>query len=626
MYTSMEQRKRPSLKNGQITSSQRDTAGEKSIPNSILASRMRQPVSGYAIPGFEDRMRTRLAGVQEHSQAQIPQAENEADRLSSAINAGTPESVKAIMGRRMGADFSEVRFHTDAAAAAKADAMGARAYTSGADVYFGEGGFDPSVAAHELVHTAQQGLVDSSAPVLSTPAGGVQMWPWSKRREEPEPAQRLGKLGLFSGVGLKERGRLNKKIKKYNQAMQDLEHGQTDEEKSAALEQAAKQYRKIYNRVGSLVNEGKNSSAISQLSQQLMAETVNVNKNSLNEKEQKGWAKDFAGLQTTATGQKLFDEIFRKRNAVNPNERRKVTIKLGGWMKPEAGADSSDPEEKEKIYAKPDEHGDRIMNEGTDAVVRLPSRAYTKLYSTYGKYVGDDTARHTGKIMAAHEMMHALHNINGMALKGKASPDDPYYRPHDIDKAVDLEELATTMVRNRRDEGIAPEDYMINQFKEGKDRDKAAQIYQINESQLRHELHMMPLFSYKKKHDESQIGSNGVTKARLEADEIPHTFANTYALKSRDWNENSLTVEEMMENEARRKPIEALKEAPHYVKKAFRNAAIDSQSYVERLDRENRIAHGWAEPTPKQKKQIRNEQIKNVNRLISQLKKQIPGF
>lgn len=127
-----------------------------------------------------------LRTVQQREQAQIPNAENEADRLSASVKSGTPDAVKALMGQRMGADFSGVRFHTGAAAAAKADAMGARAYTSGADVYFGEGGFDPSVAAHELVHTVQQGMVDSSVSTMSTPVGGVQRlgnpfsWAWNK--------------------------------------------------------------------------------------------------------------------------------------------------------------------------------------------------------------------------------------------------------------------------------------------------------------------------------------------------------------------------------------------------------------------------------------------------------------
>ena len=124
-----------------------------------------------------NRIRQRLPGVQERAQAQIATAEQEADRLSASVTSGSPEAVKAAMGRKLGADFSGVRFHTGANDAARAAAKGARAYTSGADIYFGEGGFDPSVAAHELVHTAQQGMVESAVATVSTPVGGIQMEP-----------------------------------------------------------------------------------------------------------------------------------------------------------------------------------------------------------------------------------------------------------------------------------------------------------------------------------------------------------------------------------------------------------------------------------------------------------------
>ena len=109
---------------------------------------------------------------------QIPEAEREADRLASAAQgARTPEEVKTRMGERLGADFSGVRFHTDSGAFRTAEDMGARAYAAGRDIYFGQGGFDPAVAAHELVHTVQQGQVESSAPTVSAPAGQVQMLP-----------------------------------------------------------------------------------------------------------------------------------------------------------------------------------------------------------------------------------------------------------------------------------------------------------------------------------------------------------------------------------------------------------------------------------------------------------------
>lgn len=126
-----------------------------------------------------------LDHVQERPQAQIPAAEAEADRLSASVTSGGPEAVKAAMGRRLGADFSGIRFHMGDQAEAKAEAMNARAYTSGADIYFGEGGFDPSVAAHELVHTAQQGVVAASTPTVATPVGGVQRNPITRVLKRP---------------------------------------------------------------------------------------------------------------------------------------------------------------------------------------------------------------------------------------------------------------------------------------------------------------------------------------------------------------------------------------------------------------------------------------------------------
>ena len=134
--------------------------------------------SGNNLSDIHDSIMQRFsAPVRESVQAQIPTAEAEADRLSASVKSGSPDAVKAAMGRRMGADFSGVRFHTGKAAEAKASAVDARAYTSGNDVYFGEGGFDPAVAAHELVHTAQQGMVAAATPTVATPVGGVQRKP-----------------------------------------------------------------------------------------------------------------------------------------------------------------------------------------------------------------------------------------------------------------------------------------------------------------------------------------------------------------------------------------------------------------------------------------------------------------
>ncbi|MFF1906133.1 DUF4157 domain-containing protein [Kitasatospora sp. NPDC058218] len=64
--------------------------------------------------------------------------------------------VRAEMEGRLGADFSDVRLHTGAAAQRSAAEIGARAYTSGRDVVLGHGGGDKHTLAHELTHVIQQ--------------------------------------------------------------------------------------------------------------------------------------------------------------------------------------------------------------------------------------------------------------------------------------------------------------------------------------------------------------------------------------------------------------------------------------------------------------------------------------
>lgn len=71
-------------------------------------------------------------------------------------------TTQAFMGPRFGYNFSRVRVHADAQAAASAEAINAKAYTVGKDVIFGAGRFSPGtrdgkrLLAHELTHVVQQ--------------------------------------------------------------------------------------------------------------------------------------------------------------------------------------------------------------------------------------------------------------------------------------------------------------------------------------------------------------------------------------------------------------------------------------------------------------------------------------
>lgn len=86
---------------------------------------------------------------------------------SDVIPADSPgqpldRSTREYMEPRFGADFSDVRVHTDSRAAESADALAANAYTTGREIYFAAGKYAPSsqegqrLLAHELTHTVQQ--------------------------------------------------------------------------------------------------------------------------------------------------------------------------------------------------------------------------------------------------------------------------------------------------------------------------------------------------------------------------------------------------------------------------------------------------------------------------------------
>ncbi|MGV9529741.1 eCIS core domain-containing protein [Streptomyces cellulosae] len=84
-------------------------------------------------------------------------------------SAGRPldPPLRTEMESRLGADFGEVRLHTDAVAQRSAEEIGARAYTSGSHVVVGREGLDKHTLAHELTHVIQQ----RQGPVAGTDLG-----------------------------------------------------------------------------------------------------------------------------------------------------------------------------------------------------------------------------------------------------------------------------------------------------------------------------------------------------------------------------------------------------------------------------------------------------------------------
>jgi Domain of unknown function (DUF4157) len=84
--------------------------------------------------------------------------------VQRAIEGGSelPAEVRRGMERAFHADFSGVRIHTDAEADSLSRSLGARAFTTGGDIFFRHGEYAPAgepgqeLLAHELAHVVQQ--------------------------------------------------------------------------------------------------------------------------------------------------------------------------------------------------------------------------------------------------------------------------------------------------------------------------------------------------------------------------------------------------------------------------------------------------------------------------------------
>ncbi len=101
--------------------------------------------------------------------------------IQSAKGGGAPlhNGVRSSMEQGFGADFSGVRVHTGGEADALNRSLNARAFTTGNDIFFGQGQYNPGssggqeLIAHELTHTVQQGAagVQRASSPLADEAG-----------------------------------------------------------------------------------------------------------------------------------------------------------------------------------------------------------------------------------------------------------------------------------------------------------------------------------------------------------------------------------------------------------------------------------------------------------------------
>ncbi|CAN1209968.1 hypothetical protein TUMEXPCC7403_07060 [Tumidithrix helvetica PCC 7403] len=135
-----------------------------------------QPLSGTiqreAMPEEEEELQMKSVVQRRDTLAGGEASENLESSIQSARGSGQSldPNLQAKMGEAMGADFSGVKVHTDSQSDQLNKSIQAKAFTTGQDVFFRQGEYEPNsrggqeLIAHELTHVVQQGRAGKRLP------------------------------------------------------------------------------------------------------------------------------------------------------------------------------------------------------------------------------------------------------------------------------------------------------------------------------------------------------------------------------------------------------------------------------------------------------------------------------
>ena len=166
-----------------------------------------QPESNFSIQRLEEEKES----IQLSPDGGMTASPTISSQITTSKGSGQnlPAPVRANLESRMGADFSNVKVHTDSKAAQMSNALGAQAFTHGNDIYFNEGKYQPEssegkhLLAHELTHTVQQGAAPiQRMPIqqISSTEPKVQRLPWAVREGLAEFASYIPGYSLLTVI------------------------------------------------------------------------------------------------------------------------------------------------------------------------------------------------------------------------------------------------------------------------------------------------------------------------------------------------------------------------------------------------------------------------------------------
>lgn len=142
---------------------------------------------------------------------QVSQRINQARSSGEALQT----DIQNQMGQGLNADFSQVRVHTSQESHELNQALGAKAFTTGKDIFFKEGAYDPysssgkELIAHELTHVVQQGTGQvnhaSSGMTVNAPGDAYE-------QQADQAAKTLVRTNNEAATGKGEAARVQREI------------------------------------------------------------------------------------------------------------------------------------------------------------------------------------------------------------------------------------------------------------------------------------------------------------------------------------------------------------------------------------------------------------------------------
>jgi hypothetical protein len=169
-----------------------------------------------------------------------------AGRINQERGGGQPldEKAQESLGGAMGHDFSGVKVHTSPEAADLNRQLSAKAFTTGKDIFFSEGTYDPhssggqELLAHELTHVAQQGsgaVGGASRMTVNAPGDAFEQQADSTARAA---------LSQGGGAGV-QRATPEEEEEVQTQAEEDEEEVQTQAEEEEEIQTAAEEEEEV---------------------------------------------------------------------------------------------------------------------------------------------------------------------------------------------------------------------------------------------------------------------------------------------------------------------------------------------------------------------------------------------